>query len=167
MAQVKMCISVHIFSSSLAKKEKTVPSHSTQRIDLVFYTSKSVTDQCTWVLICCICVGRGAQVKRSSSKAQNIQQHLLNDIIPPLQTEKGEKESEREREEKDRAFYDHLITPLHGAEGHTRKAKTHSWKSVALMHILGIPGWHMIPAPQLLWGTKKKKKTLIAILPEN
>lgn len=75
-----------------------------------------------------------------SSRAQNIQQHLLNDIIPLLQTGKGEKESKREREEKDRAFYDHLITPLHGAEGHTQKAKTHSWKSVALMHILGIPG---------------------------
>lgn len=59
--------------------------------------------------------------KRSSSRAQNIQQHLLNDIISPLQTGRGEKESKREREEKDRAFYDHLITPLHGAEGHKKQ----------------------------------------------
>lgn len=67
----------------------------------------------------------------------------------------GEEESERgrehaiqrERERESKAFYNHLITPLHEAVGHTEESKSPFLEAVALMYSLGVQLRHTIPEP--------------------
>lgn len=78
----------------------------------------------------------------------------------------GEEESERgsehviQRERESKAFYNHLITPLHEAVGHTEESKSPFLEAVALMYSLGVQLRHTIPEPMEYNCPEKKNQTL-------